>query len=79
MSVYILEWGQANRKDRWLIECVCSSIEVATVAANSGREIGLAAFEFKPDRVFVSSDGRWSSNVVDGEHYRIREFKVETE
>jgi len=80
MPVFILEWrlvGGGNDSG-WQIECVCQSETLAFEQANAGTEIGSTPFEFKATSNFCG-DRRYISNTVDGENWRVREFKVQIE
>ncbi len=80
MSVFLLEWRMigGGNDSGWQVECICPSELNAFEQANAGTEINSTPFEFKATSEFCG-DRRYISNQVDGERWRVREFKVLTE
>lgn len=81
MSVFLLEWrlvGGDGGDSGWQVECVCQGELLAFEHANAGLENGSPLFEFKATSDFCG-DKRYISNQIDGERWRVREFKVQIE
>ena len=80
MIVFILEWrliGGGGNDSGWIVDGVYSNEALAFESSNAGNEIGSTPFRFEVANDFCG-DRRWVSNLVDGERFRVREFKVQT-